>query len=373
MLYCLHEEGKAGAARMNLPGKLRYGWVIAALFLLCTLFCASACSDMVLNPDGSISRPGTMTLRNETAVPDATGEDLTLVPAGSSEIAETIVIRPADDPYADAEHRLYVDFLSVGKADCILLRMDEKVIMIDTGEKNDAAAICRTLDGYGITRIDCLILTHFDNDHIGAAATVLETYTVAEVYMPDYVRDSKLYRAMASALDQKQAAGTVVHRLYATDVQPELGYGHVWINATAMQGYEPGQVIGADEDNESTDENNYSLITAVAFGDMRLIFCGDAEGERMEEYLPLAEVQGFASCTLLKIPHHGSSADRGLLNAVRTWKPRYCVVCTDSAATVSGAVVTNMKSVGSGRYFTYEGTVCFSTDGSSAVIAVNGN
>ena len=334
---------------MNLLRKVKYGWMAVALFLLCTLFCASACSDMVLNPDGSISRPGTMTLGNETVAPDATGEDLTLAPAGGSDAAETIIIRPIDDPYAGSEHHLYADFLSVGKADCILLRMDKQVILIDTGEKNDAAAICRTLDGYGITHIDCLILTHFDNDHIGAAGTILETYTVGEVYMPDYVRDSKLYRTMISALDQAQKSGTVVHRLYAADAEPAFGYGRVWINATAMQGYEPGQVIGADEDNENTDENNYSLITAIVFGDMRLILCGDAEGERMEEYLPLAEARGFTSCTLLKIPHHGASADRGLLNAVRVWKPRYCVVCTDSAAAVSGAVVTNMKSVGSGR------------------------
>lgn len=372
MLHYLYPTGKADVSYMNLLKKAKCRQIVAFLLLLFTLLCASACSDMVLNPDGSISRPGTMTLKGETAAPDATGEDLTLAPAGSSE-AETIIIRPADNPYSDSEHHLYADFLSVGKADCILLRMDEHVILIDTGEKNDAAAICRMLDGYGITHIDCLILTHFDNDHIGAAGTILKTYTVGEVYMPDYVRDSKLYRTMVSALNQAQESGTVVHRLYATDAEPAVGYGHVWINATSMQGYEPGQVIGADEDNENTDENNYSLITAIVFGDMRLILCGDAEGERMEEYLPLAETRGFTSCTLLKIPHHGASADRGLLNAVRTWKPRYCVVCTDSAAAVSGAVVTNMKSVGSGRYFTYDGTVCFATDGNSAVIAVSGS
>lgn len=345
----------------------------AALLVLCVLLCLPACSDMILNPDGSISRPGTMTLDNGTGVPDPTGTgstagDMTLTPATGSATSGSMILDPTDDPYAGAAHRLYVDFLSVGKADCILLRMDDRVILIDTGEKADAALIRRTLDGYGIRRIDCLILTHYDNDHIGAAAAVLEGYAVGEVYMPDYVRDSKLYRSMMTAIEAAQSAGTVVRRLHATDAEPDMGYGKLWINATAMEGYEPGKVVGADADNEDTDENNFSLVTAVTFGNIKLIFGGDAEGERMTEYLPLAEARGFTSCTLFKIPHHGASADRGLLEAIRAWKPRYCVICTDAAASVSWAIVTNMKSVGAGRYFTYDGTVCFSTDGNSATI-----
>ena len=67
-------------------------------------------------------------------------------------------------------------------------------------------------------------------------------------------------------------------------------------------------------------KNNFSLVTAVTFGNIKLIFGGDAEGERMTEYLPLAEARGFTSCTLFKIPHHGALADRGLLEAIRAWK-----------------------------------------------------
>ena len=111
----------------------------AALLVLCVLLCLPACSDMILNPDGSISRPGTMTLDNGTGVPDPTGTgstagDMTLTPATGSATSGSMILDPTDDPYAGAAHRLYVDFLSVGKADCILLRMDDRDILIDTGE-----------------------------------------------------------------------------------------------------------------------------------------------------------------------------------------------------------------------------------------------
>lgn len=352
--------------------------------LLGLLLCLSACSDMVLNPDGSISYVGSMTLAEEQATADdppatsgsetgsatdPTGEYMTLEPApAESETAGTVVIRPNGDPFADAAHTLYADFLATGKSDCILLRMDGQVVLIDTGDRNDATLLCQTLDGYGITRIDYLILTHYDNDHIGSAETVLERYEVGTVYMPDYVRNSKLYRTLDTALTAAEISGTEVHRLYAQDIELELGYGSLWINATGMAGYEPGQILGADEDNEDTDENNFSLITAVRFGDKTLLLCGDAEGERMAEYLPLATARGISSCSLLKVPHHGASADKGLLDAVRAWRPRYCVVCTDAAQNVSGAILTNMRTVGAGQYFTYDGKVTFATDGAGAVI-----
>lgn len=343
-------------------------WLVAAPMLLIILLCLSACSDMVLNSDGSISYPG-QTLQLNTVAgspaesdPPTTegGGTLTLRPGETQ--APSMTLRPSD-PIIDPDQSLTIEFLSTGKSDCILIRMDGKCILVDTADRNDSDLIRSTLDGYGITHIDCLILTHYDNDHIGSAADVLEQYTVGEVYMPDYVRNSKLYRNTVAALTEAEGKGTTVHRLYAQDVELTIGTGSLWINATAMEGYEPGQVLGADEDNDQNEENNYSLITALRYGDITILLCGDAEGERMTEYLPLAQERGITSCTLLKIPHHGGSADTGLLSAVRAWRPRACVVCTDAEQNVSAAVITNMTHVGAGQYFTYKGTVCFTADG----------
>ena len=74
-----------------------------------------------------------------TGVTDPTGTgstagDMTLTPATGSATSGSMILDPTDDPYAGAAHRLYVDFLSVGKADCIM-RMDDRVIPIDTGER----------------------------------------------------------------------------------------------------------------------------------------------------------------------------------------------------------------------------------------------
>lgn len=321
----------------------------AVLLLLCTALAVLSCSDMVLNDDGTISH------KHGTSVTD-TREPLTIVPAPETETS----VGFDDDPFADAEHRLDVDFLNTGKSDCILIRADDKTILMDTGENDDFPRIQSALAGYGITSIDCLIITHYDNDHIGAAARVLASYPVGTVYMPDYIRSSGLYRKLA---DQLAAADTDVHRLWGEDVEFDLGCAHLWINATALPGHERGKTMGSDVDNTDAEENNFSLITHLTFGEVSILFCGDAEGDRMNEYMPLWQARGLSTVTLCKIPHHGVSADKGELAALDILRPRFCVVHTDAHTSVTGAMVTKMRALFSAAYYTCDGTVTFSSDG----------
>lgn len=357
----------AAACRRGLP------WLLCLACLLVTVT-FSACSDAVLNPDGTIHRPGDATgplwLEGQSE-PVSDGEAAVTLAGPSTELPETSeppISLGDSDPYAQAEHRMYVDFLSTGASDCILLRLIEgasqTVLLVDTGEANDYDTICQHLEAQKITAIDYLILTHYDNDHIGSAARLLASYPVGHVYMPDYVRDSKNYRALSQALEAPECTAEV-HRLYAQDVQLDLGYGQVWINATAMEKYAPGQILGSDQENGSLQENNFSLITSITFGHVRLLLTGDAEQARMAEFLPLCTARGYSAYDLIKIPHHGRSGDKALLAALRTLLPRYCVTCTDQAESVSSALSTCMVSIGAGRYFTYDGLITCATDGVS--------
>ncbi|MCR2814523.1 ComEC/Rec2 family competence protein [Microbacterium jiangjiandongii] len=59
----------------------------------------------------------------------------------------------------------------VGQGDAVLVRSAGAVALIDTGPDPDALASC--LGRFGIARIDLLVLTHFDADHVDGAAAVL--------------------------------------------------------------------------------------------------------------------------------------------------------------------------------------------------------
>lgn len=315
----------------------RLGWG-AALLLLCLAWLFTGCSGEVYHPDGG---------------------ELTLGGGDGASTGEVLEI-PAEDPFEGAPHVLRAEFLQTGKSDAILIRADGVVILVDTGEAADSAAISTALAERGITVIHHMILTHFDNDHIGSAAEILQDLTVEAVYMPDYVRDSALYRRLTAALEG--SAGTAVHRLTET-MTLSIPNGELRIHPTRL--YEAGLTLGSD-DSHAAEENNYSLITELTFGERRLLLMGDAEQDRLVEFLEDAE--GNLAYDLIKIPHHGSY-DKALGDLLRGCGGlRYCVVHAASPSEVEAKLVTAMRSVGAAAYFTYNGTVSFATDGVNMVL-----
>ena len=323
----------------------------AALLFLCLLSFA-ACSDEVYDPT-----QGTLILNEGTGKVTGNGnlELPTEPPTGS------VIEIPNADPFENSPHVLRADFLDTGNSDAILIRMDDTVILMDTGEADDYPAISRKLTEYGITQIDYLIISHYDNDHIGTMSQILQHYTVKNLYMPDYVRDSSLYRRMMTALDATQ--GVAVHRP-TEDVRIDLPYGSIWINPTKL--YEPGVTLGSDEEH-ALEENNYSLITSVYFGDISILLAGDAEQDRLVEFMGLLDEED--TYDMIKIPHHGGydKAVRDLIHMSKG-RLRYCVVHAGSESLVDAFLKTAMLSSGAASKFTFNGDLAFSTDGSAMVM-----
>ncbi len=325
----------------------------AVLLSLCLLSFA-ACSDEVYDPTRD-----TLILDEGTGKVTGNGnlELPTEPPTGS------FIEIPATDPFENSPHVLRADFLDTGNSDTILIRMDDTVILMDTGEADDYPAISRKLTEYGITRIDYLIISHYDNDHIGTMSQILQHYAVKNVYMPDYVRDSSLYRRMMTALEA--TSGVTVHRP-TEDVRIDLSYGSLWINPTKL--YEPGVTLGSDEAH-ALEENNYSLITSIYFGDISLLLAGDAEQDRITEFMEIKDVDLFYD--LIKIPHHGGY-DKALGNLLRENKGlRYCVVHAGDESLVEASLVTAMRTSGAAAKFTYDGDIAFATDGTSMTVNQN--
>ena len=316
---------------------------VMALLLLC-LRGFFGCSDQIYDPT------------QETLILDeGTGKNVfTEAPTGS------VMEIPNVDPFENAPHVLRADFLNTGDSDAILIRMDDTVILVDAGEADDYATISRRLTEYGISTIDYFIISHYDNDHIGAAAQILQSYTVKNLYMPDYVRDSSLYRRMTAVLEG--LSGVTVHRP-TEDVRIELSYGSLWINSTRL--YEAGVTLGSD-DSHALEENNYSLITSLYFGDVSILLAGDAEQERLAEFMEVVEED--LSYDVIKIPHHGGY-DKALGNLLReNTGLRYCMVHVREETLAEASLITAIRSSGAPAKFTCNGDISFATDGVSMTV-----
>ena len=75
-----------------------------------------------------------------------------------------------------------VHFINVGQGDCTFVQLpDGKNLMIDTGPENSLDNVERYLNVLGIKhkdKIDYLILTHTDSDHIGNACKIIKNYNI---------------------------------------------------------------------------------------------------------------------------------------------------------------------------------------------------
>ena len=203
---------------------------------------------------------------------------------------------------------LEVIFFDVGKADSIVLRSEESTVIIDCGERGDGKEIVAYLEENDISSVDYLIITHYDKDHVGGAAKVINKLDVKNILAPDYEEISDEMEKYQKALDAKN----LTPQLLTSDISFRLGDADYTVLAPKKDFY------GEDNDND------FSLVTKVTHGKNVLLFTGDAMEERLDE------IMDIGNCTLLKIPYHGRKLSNidSFISAV---SPKCAVVCTSKS------------------------------------------
>lgn len=77
--------------------------------------------------------------------------------------------------------------LDVGQGQCLMVQMGDFTAVIDCGGSDPAQAgenLARTLHSAGMTRVDALIVTHYDADHFGGVEQLLSRIRVDQIYLP---------------------------------------------------------------------------------------------------------------------------------------------------------------------------------------------
>lgn len=88
---------------------------------------------------------------------------------GAGVIAGTVVVSAVIVPLRTPQD-WRIAMCDIGQGDALLLRAGGQTMLVDTGPNPESLASC--LDRLGIGRLDVVVLTHFDLDHVGGAAAV---------------------------------------------------------------------------------------------------------------------------------------------------------------------------------------------------------
>lgn len=212
--------------------------------------------------------------------------------------------------------KLRVDFLDVGQGDSALVTFpDNTTLLIDGGgrpgpfqsrklsqeladsdEQNferdtrsiGESVVSEYLWWRGLDRVDYILATHADADHIDGLNDVARNFSVGSALLARTPRQDAEYERFAETL----AARRIPTRLIgAGDV---LRFGDV--TATVLW---PAPLANTD----APSGNNDSIVLRLQFGDRALLLTGDVEmaGER-----GILQAREDVSCDVIKVAHHGS-------------------------------------------------------------------
>ena len=186
----------------------------------------------------------------------------------------------------------YVKFFKeAGNGDSILV-CNDACMLIDAGHNSDGPAIVKNLKDLGVKELKYLVGTHPHEDHIGGLDDViLSNITVGEVMMPDKTADTKTFRDVLLAIQEKNLEINV----------PEPG-------ETYSLGDDSFTILGPISPDESANNNSIVILYEHHCDDgtsvSTFLFAGDAESKEEKEILASGRLKRV---DVLKVGHHGSS------------------------------------------------------------------
>ena len=225
-------------------------------------------------------------------------------------------------------------------ADAFLLYNESDAVMIDAGEAGDADLLLKMMKKREITSLSAMILTHYDKDHIGGAARIIEKIPVKTCYMTCGSEDSEEYDALIKSL---QKTGT--RRLVVTDPETFSAMGATFTIYPPLTGV-----------FEKSQDNNLSLITSVTLPGDALLFTGDAEKERMTQYMD-SQYDG-TQYTWLKVPHHGRDK-KTVSMLLKQFVPKDAVICSSKDEPENDKVINLLEEAGTKVWLTRKKTAEF--------------
>lgn len=242
------------------------------------------------------------------------------------------------------EDALTVHFLDVGQGNAVLAQCGGKSMLIDGGDRDTSSFVVSYLKKQGIEKLDYIVASHYDADHLSGIVGALHVFDVGTVLAPNYESDTNIYRSYTSILKEKGC--TPVHPLPG-DTYP-LGDASFTVVCPDCYDY-----VG---------DNNNSVGIHLSLGDNSFLLLGDAEKESEQAML---ETGRAPDSDVLLVSHHGSggSSTEKFLQAI---KPSYAVISSGSNSYGHPAEHTlkRLKAIGVNLYRTdVQGTILAQTDG----------
>ncbi|USB34547.1 ComEC/Rec2 family competence protein [Paenibacillus sp. YPG26] len=246
----------------------------------------------------------------------------------------------------DGNGKLRVIFIDVGQGGSqLIITPSGKAMLIDAGNNDKEQVMLDTLKEYGISRLDIVIGTHPDADHIGGLDKVIDQLSIGRIYMPKISSNTKTFESVLRSIKRK---GLKVSSAKG-DLTLNLDSGVKVHMLAPLTKYE--------------DNNNMSAVVKVSYGEHSFLLTGDSEADSEQDML--ASGADLRSNVLL-VGHHGSKSSTSVA-FLKKVNPQYAVIQSGRGNKYGHPTQTILERLQKKGVKVYrndtQGTVEFLTDG----------
>lgn len=237
---------------------------------------------------------------------------------------------------------MLVHYIDVGQGDSILIQVNNRNLLIDSGPKTDEKRLLSYLSTLYLDKLDYVIATHPHDDHIGNMAEVIKKYDVSKFYAPKVESTTKTFEKMVDALKSKNLKINIIKKgITSIDLGDNT---KVSVFSPAKDYYE--------------DLNNYSPIIKIEYGNTSFLFTGDAQSDVEKDVLTSNE---DIKADVLKVGHHGSSTSTSI-NFLNKVNPSISVI------SVGENNIYNHPSQNTIKHLTENNTTIYRTDKDGTIL-----
>lgn len=233
-----------------------------------------------------------------------------------------------------------IDILSTGKSDFILIEAEGKFIIIDCGFYENSTKIKEFLNYKDVEEIEYLILSHNDKDHIGGAPIILDNFKINNLVQADYEKNTVQYKNYIEAVERNELNPILLHSNIITNING----AKITIYPAIKDTYDKS--------------NDYSIIVGVDYGKYRFLFTGDAEDERMKEFIE-ADTGNY---TFLKMAHHGIYNDE-VGKFLESVSPSYAAITCSYFMYPDRKLISLLNEQKIKTFYTSSGDISIKSDG----------
>ncbi len=163
----------------------------------------------------------------------------------------------------------------------------------------------------GYTKIDMVIVSHFDTDHMASLCQIMKNLKVKNIIIGKQFEDSENLQEFLKIAKEKNVKVNVVEAGDKISIEKNLYFHVLW----------------PDSSNIITEKilNNNALVCKLYYKNFSMLFTGDIEEVAEKELIKKYTDTNVLNSTVLKVAHHGSKTS-SIKEFVDLVKPKIAVI-----------------------------------------------